>query len=130
MAQEQVELVRRVYDAWACGDFSGGDAFHPDVEFEMVDWPGRGVSHGLKEMREAWQESLGAWEDFRAEPTRYLENGDQVVVITHATARGKGSGAAVDAETATVWTIAAGKVVRLALHWNTAEALEAAGLSG
>jgi hypothetical protein len=52
------------------------------------------------------------------------------VVLTHVTARGKGSGAAVDADTATLWTIEAGKVVRLALHWNPADALEAAGLSG
>jgi len=37
--------------------------------------------------------------------------------------------AEVTAETATVWTVEASKVVRLALHWNTGEALEAAGLS-
>jgi ketosteroid isomerase-like protein len=31
-------------------------------------------------------------------------------------------------ETATVWTFNAGKVVGLALYWDTAQALEAAGL--
>jgi ketosteroid isomerase-like protein len=78
----------------------------------------------------AWQESLSAWDDFRAEPTDVMESGPHVVVFTHVTARGKGSGAAVDADTATVWTIEAGKVVRFALHWNQADALDAAGLSG
>jgi hypothetical protein len=45
-----------------------------------------------------------------------MDNGPHVVVLTHVTARGKGSGAAVNADTATVRTIEAGKVVRLALH--------------
>ena len=130
MSQENVQIVRRVYEQWARGDFSGGDAFHPEVEFEMVDWPGRDRSRGLEEMREAWQAALAAWDDFRAEPTDFIETGPYVVVLTHATARGKGSGAAVTADTATVWTIEAGRVVRLALHWNQADALEAAGLSG
>jgi ketosteroid isomerase-like protein len=129
MSEENVQLVRRVYEQWSRGDFSGGDAFHPDVEFEMVDWPGRDCSHGLEQMQEAWQASLRAWVDFRAEPMDFIENGPQVVVLTHVTARGKGSGAAVTADTATVWTIGAGKVVRLALHWNQAEAFQAAGLS-
>jgi ketosteroid isomerase-like protein len=130
MSEENVEIVRRVYEGWARGDFSEGEVFHPEVEFEMVDWPGRDRSRGLEEMREAWQTSLSAWDDFRAEPTDFMDNGPHVVVLTHVTARGKGSGAAVNADTATVWTIEAGKVVRLALHWNRAEALAAAGLSG
>ena len=130
MSEENVQIVRGVYEQWSLGDFSGGDAFDPEVEFEMVDWPGRDRSRGLEEMREAWQTSLSAWDDFRAEPTDFMDNGPHVVVLTHVTARGKGSGAAVNADTATVWTIEAGKVVRLALHWNRAEALAAAGLRG
>jgi ketosteroid isomerase-like protein len=93
MSEENVQIVRRVYEQWSRGDFSGGDAFHPEVEFEMVDWPGRDRSRGLGEMREAWLASLSAWDDFRAEPTGFLENDPHVVVLTHVTARGKGSGA-------------------------------------
>jgi ketosteroid isomerase-like protein len=129
MSQENVELVRRVYEDWSRGDFSAGDVFDPDVEFDMVDWPGQDKSRGLDEMRQAWQASLRAWDDFRAEPTDFIENGPHVVVPTHVTARGKGSGAAVTAETATVWTFESGKVVRLALHWDYAAALQALGLS-
>ncbi len=118
MSQENVEIVRRVYEEWSRGDFSAGEVFDADVEFDMVDWPGRDRSHGIQEMAEAWQESLAAWDDFRAEPTDFIEHGPHVVVPTHVTAFGKGSGAAVTAETATVWTFEAGKVVRLALHWD------------
>ena len=127
MAQENVEIVRRVYAGWALGDFSEGDVFDPEVEFEMVDWPEAGKSRGLDAMRRTWQAALGAWEDFRAEPYEFIEMGEQVVVLTRARGRGKGSGAEVSAETATVWTLDGGKIVRLALYWDSAKALQAAG---
>ena len=82
MSQENVEVVRRVYEEWSRGDFSSGDVFDPDVEFDMVDWPGQDRSRGLDEMRQAWQASLSAWKDFRAEPTEFIENGPHVVVPT------------------------------------------------
>ena len=128
MSQQNVEVVRRAYGEWSRGDFSAGEVFDADVEFDMVDWPGRDKSHGIEEMARAWQESLAAWDDFRAAPTDFIENGPHVVVPTHVTARGKGSGAAVTAETATVWTFEAGKVVRLALHWDAGAALAEVGL--
>jgi ketosteroid isomerase-like protein len=125
MAQENVEIVRRVYAGWALGDFSEGDVFDPEVEFEMVDWPEAGKSRGCDAPH--WQAALGAWEDFRAEPYEFIEMGEQVVVLTRARGRGKGSGAEVSAETATVWTLDGGKIVRLALYWDSAKALQAAG---
>ena len=48
MSQENLELVRRVYEGWARGDFSEGDVFSPDVEFEMPDWPHLAGSRGLE----------------------------------------------------------------------------------
>jgi ketosteroid isomerase-like protein len=129
MSQANVQLVRRAYADWSRGDFSAGDVFDSDVEFDMVDWPGRDSSRGIDEMARAWQESLAAWDDFRAEPTDFIESGPHVVVPTRITARGKGSGAVVAADTATVWTVKVGKVVRLALHWDAGAALEAVGLA-
>ena len=130
MSKENVEAVRRTYEEWSRGDFSAGGVFDPDVEFDMVDWPGRDRSRGIEEMARSWQESLAAWDDFRAEPTDFIETGPYVVVPTHVTARGKGSGVEVTADTATVWTFEGGKVVRLALHWDAAAGLAAVGLAG
>jgi ketosteroid isomerase-like protein len=127
MSREDLELVRRVYESWTQGDFSGGEAFHPDVEFEMVDWPESGRSRGLEAMRRTWISSLRAWDDFRAEPTEFVELGGHIVVLTHVEARGRGSAAQVSADTATLWTFEGGRVVRLALYWDAAEALEVAG---
>ena len=130
MSQENVEIVRRVYEEWSRGDFSAGEVFDADVEFDMVDWPGRDRSHGIEEMAEAWQESLAAWDDFRAEPTDFIEHSPHTSWYPRTSRPfGKGSGAAVTAETATVWTFEAGKVVRWALHWDAAAALRAVGLA-
>ena len=126
MSEENVEIVRRVYEGWARGDFSEGEAFHPEVEFELVDWPEPVTSRGVEEMQRTWRTTLSAWDDFRAEPDDFVGYGDNVLVLNSIRARGKGSGAEVSAQTATVWTLEAGKVVRLALYWDTALAREVA----
>jgi ketosteroid isomerase-like protein len=127
MSRDDLELVRCVYESWTRGDFSSGEAFHPEVEFEMVDWPESGRSRGLEAMRCTWLSSLRVWDDFRAEPVQFIELGGYIVVLTHVEARGRGSAAEVSADTATMWTFEGGRVVRLALYWDAAEALEVAG---
>jgi ketosteroid isomerase-like protein len=126
MSQANVEIVRRVYEGWSRGDFSGADAFHPEVEFELVDWPHPARSRGVEEMARTWQATLGAWDEFRAEPDDFIDFGHNVLVLNSIHGRGKGSGAEVSAQTATVWTVEVGKVVRLALYWDTDRAEEAA----
>ena len=79
-------------------------------------------------MRRAWLASLSAWDDLRAEPDEFIVSGPHVVVLTRVHARGKGSGAEVSADTATVFTLDGGKVVRLVLYWDTTKALAAVGL--
>ena len=126
MSKENVEIVRRVYEGWSHGDFSGSELFDPDVEFEMVDWPHPAKSRGVDAMRETWLTSLAAWEDFRAEPDEVIDHGDRILVLNNISGRGRGSGAHVTALTATVWTIEGGRVARLALYWDTQRAREAA----
>jgi ketosteroid isomerase-like protein len=129
MSRQNLELVRRVYHEWARCDFSEGDVFDADVEFEMPDWPHSAGSRGVEGMRDVWLGALRAWDDFRAEPLEFIDAEPHVVVLNHIHARGRGSGAEVSADTATVWTVEDGRVVRLALYWNTDLALEAAGLA-
>ena len=129
MSQENVEIVRRVYDRWAHGDFSEGDVFHPEVEFELVDWPEPVRTRGVSAMGRAWLATLGAWDDYRAVPEDFIDHGQHVVVPNHVQARGKASGVEVNADVAAVFTMEAGKVMRLTLYWDRAKALEAVGLS-
>jgi ketosteroid isomerase-like protein len=126
MSQQSVELVQRVYEGWARGDFSQIEAFHPEIDFEMVDWPHQTSARGIEAMWRTWRSTLRAWDDFRAVPIEYIDCGRNVLVINHIQGSGKESGAEVSAETATVWTIEGGRVVRLALYWDTARAREVA----
>jgi ketosteroid isomerase-like protein len=126
MSKENVEIVRRVYEGWSRGDFSQSELFDPDIEFEMVDWPHPAKSRGLEAMRESWLTTLAAWEDFRAMPDEVIDHGDNVLVLNSISGRGRGSGADVSAQTATLWTVEGGMVVRLALYWDTERARVAA----
>jgi ketosteroid isomerase-like protein len=125
---ENVEIVRRVYQGWARGDFSEGEVFDPDIEFDMVDWPEGMAARGIDEMRRAWRSVLTAWEDFRSVPEQFIAGGDHVVVINRISGRGVGSGLDVSADTASVWRLEDGRVVGLALYWDIDKALKATGL--
>jgi ketosteroid isomerase-like protein len=125
MSEENVAVVRRVYEGWSRGDFSQTELFDPDIEFEMIDWPHPAKSRGIEAMSETWLATLGAWEDFRAKPDEVIDHGDNVLVLNSISGTGRGSGADVSALTATVWTVVGGRVVRLALYWDTARAREA-----
>jgi ketosteroid isomerase-like protein len=126
MSQENVEIVRRVYEGWSRGDFSETELFDPEIEFEMVDWPHPAKSRGIDAMAETWLATLAAWKDFRAVPDEVIDHGDNVLVLNSISGRGRGSGADVTALTATVWSVEGGRVVRLALYWDTERAREAA----
>jgi ketosteroid isomerase-like protein len=126
VSKENVELVRRVYEGWARGDFSQIDAFHPEIDFEMVDWPHQTRARGIEEMWRTWRGTLTAWDDFRAVPLEYVDCGSKVLVINQIEGSGKESGAEVSAQTATVWTLEDGRVVRLALYWDTERARQVA----
>ena len=126
MSQENVELVRRVYENWARGDFSQTEEFHPEIDFEMVDWPHQTKARGIEEMWRTWRSTLSAFGHFRSVPTEYVDCGRNVLVLNRIEGSGKESGAKVSADVASVLTVDGGKVVRIALYWDAARAREEA----
>ena len=126
MSSENVEIVRRIYEDWSRGDFSNGDPYDENIDFDMVDWPAPARSRGVAAMSETWRTSLGAWQNFRSIPTEFIDCGQRVLVLNHIEARGRESGVEVSAETASVFTFENGKIVRLALHWDVDAARRAA----
>ncbi len=130
MSQENVEIIRKTYEAFAQG---GMDAvlgrLHPKVElYPAPDFPGPEVYRG-HEGFVAWLEQFGeTFEDFRIEPDEFTSVGDQVLVPVRIGGRGKGSGADVEMRRFQVWTLRDGKVVRVDAYQAKAEALEAVGL--
>jgi ketosteroid isomerase-like protein len=133
MSQENVEIVRRLYEHWARGDFAYAGFYDPEVEFARIGAEGGGVEgrwRGLEAIWAANLEWLRAFDDLRTEAERIIDLADdRVLVLSRQTARGKVSGAPIDHELGDLITLHDGKVVRCDLYWDRAEALEAAGLS-
>ncbi len=132
MSEENVEIVRRLYERWASGDLSG-DCFDPEVEFARIgaqtpDMEGRWF--GLDEMSTAIREYLRPLSDLRIEAERIIDlSGDRVLVLSRQTARGKLSGVPIEHELGELFTLRDGKIVRYETYWDRAGALEAVGLS-
>ena len=131
MSQENVEIVRRVYAAWNDGHLETWlQALDPDFELCL---PEGGLNIGTRRGREAFRQFmegfLEVWDDLRAEPERFFEAGEQVVVFVRIRGVGKGSGVEAETRPAHLVTLRAGNVARLVVFPERAKALEAVGLS-
>ena len=133
MSKENVELVRAVYEAVVRG-WDVGEAerlLDPAVEFHgTVGGLREGlVSRGLQQLRrDLHEEDLEVWEERRLEPEEFIDAGDRVVVFLHEFRRGKGSGVAIEVDTAVIFDVRDGRVVRMQGYMDRNEALQTAGL--
>ena len=85
------------------------------------------MESGIRRDRRTLAKIRDVYPDFRVEPERYIDAGDEVVVI--GTARGTGaSGVEVQWRQGYVWTVRGGMAVRFRWFNDPAEALEAVGL--
>ena len=129
MSQENIELLRKGYEAWNRGD-PAFDFMESQFELQL---PEGGINVGTIRGRESVQnffaEYLEAFESYRMEPEEFFEAQDQIVVFIHAPARGKGSGVDVVFRPAHLWTMSGGRAVRLEVIPDREKALEAVGLS-
>jgi ketosteroid isomerase-like protein len=128
MSEESVEIVRRMFERFAHGDFSGlADAAD---EFEWVstsELPDAGTYRGeaAKRWIAAWAE---AFEGFTAEATEIIDAGDKVFVAIFQRGGVAGSQTVVGGHWWIVMTLREGVVVRGEAFVERAQALEAAGL--
>ena len=134
MSQENVEVVRRDYEAFNAGDISRWlEGWHPNAEMhDLPTLPDAKVYRGHTELR-TWIESIleGA-EYFRVVPERFIDGDDFVLVPVQASAKGRGawlSGMTVEMRFVHVFEMKDGKVQCLRTYAAEDEALEAVGLS-
>ena len=133
MSQENVEIVRRVFEAVSRRDIDAALASAAD-EF-VVDWsnsigPAKGMYQGKERVREFAAAFLGAFDYVRWHPAEIVDvDESRVIVVNQARVRGRGSGVEVDAVGTQLWTISEGKARSMKLYQSKAEALEAAGQS-
>ena len=128
MPEGNVEVVRRMIDAFARGDMDESfGLMDPDIEWcpNMPDgevWRGR---DGVRSFFRSW---LGTWEDYSFEQLELVEAGDKVVSVFREGGRGKGSGLEVDTEFAGIYVVRDGLVLSWTRYPSRAAAREAAGL--
>ena len=128
MSEENVELVRRTYEAVNKGD---SDAmvlyFHPEIEFHAYPRSPGGVYHGKQAVREYIENVWEQFESVRVEVDELLDAGDQVVAVTTRHPVPK-RGQEMTSHLAEVYTIRDGLLAERRPYSTRNEALEAAGL--
>jgi ketosteroid isomerase-like protein len=131
MSQENVEVVRRVYAAFAARDWEAlGDLWHSDVEYETLG-VAPGHLRGFRTITDFFDTWAGLYGEFLVEAEEIVEAGDRVVALERHAARGvKGSQAEgmVGHSFACLFTFRDGKVSQVKEYATREEALEAAGL--
>jgi ketosteroid isomerase-like protein len=130
MSEENVEVVRQAYDAYSSGDAEVAlDHFDPDVVVDasrtQLDI---GIGHGREQVRRFVTSWVGTWDEFHEEIEEMRDLGSRVLVLSVQDGRGKGSGVEVEARWAFLYDVQGGKITRVAVYRELAEALEAAGL--
>ncbi len=137
MSEENVEIVRQVYDAVARRDTTRTLTLY-DPEFELISSPGtfadrmgqRRVYRGHDGLRAFDRELREAFETIETTCEELIEAGEQVISVSRYWARGRKSGVEIDGPVQFgVWTIRKKKIVRAVWFSTRTEALEAAGLS-
>ena len=130
MSQENVEVIRRVNDAFRAGDWAVAlQGYEEDAELDTTRMPGGGIAHGPEGVREFYIRWMVAWEQFQAERLDLIDAGDTVVLISRISGIGKGSGAEVTMRAADVFLLNDGKIARHVAYPDAAEALADLGLT-
>jgi uncharacterized protein len=130
MSQENIELMRRGYDAMQRRDIETLlSLLDPEVEMhDRPEAPDARSYRGHEGVLTALRVSLDAFADFRLEPERFHDGGEQVVVVLRMIGTGNVSGVPVEERIAHLWTIRDGRAIRLQVYSDPADALAAAGL--
>jgi|1185.fasta_scaffold566399_2 ketosteroid isomerase-like protein len=137
MSQENVEIVRRIYDLFA-GNWAGGDSWEaslpdfadPDIHIDMTRRVINPASYdGYEGIRRVREEVREVWEEWSTRAERLIDAGDSVVVIETQRGRGANSGLEVAGDRwASIWELRDGRITLFSGYHPVEEALEAVGL--
>jgi ketosteroid isomerase-like protein len=127
VSQENVEIVRLIFDAWLRGDMAT-DKLDPEITMiESSTIPGATSAYGIDAVRRYMASFANYWDEIRFEPQEYIDAGERVIVVARLVGRGKASGVDVNRVWAYVWTLRDGKALRMEGFANRDEALKAVG---
>ena len=128
MSQENVEIVRNGVEAWMSGDEPAAFASWD----EKIEWiappedPDQPVVVGNVAAAEALARWMSTWDEYRLELEELIDAGDDVIQTGRQVMTTRG--AEVSSDIFFVWTIRAGRAVRLRMFYQRDQALKAVGL--
>ena len=129
MSQENVEIVRRMWEAFLANDFQTAlSAYDPDVEWDGTNLPDGQVGRGLDAITDHLTRWSDMWESWHVEVERVIDAGrDHVVVFIRETGRSS-SGLDMDERHGELYEVRHGKIMRRQGFSDPNEALQAAEL--
>ncbi len=131
MSQENVEIIRRAWKAYADHGIEGAAEYFAEdgVIEDFPDLPDRTTYVGREGLVERNRHFIEVWGDFVIEPVEFIDAGDLVIVVWEIHGHGTASGAPVDSPGVFVYELRDGMVVRDRAFTSKSKALAALGLS-
>jgi len=112
------DVTLRSYDP-GCYEYYPGQVALPDSD---------PVYYGHDGFHKFWRQLLEAFADVRLDPEEILDLGDRVLVTTHMSGHGTGSGVSINQQLFQLVTLRRGLIVRQDDFPDRAQALESAGM--
>jgi ketosteroid isomerase-like protein len=130
MTSENLVVVQRVAEAlWRGNHEAAKGDLDADIEWRnTAKFPGPRTYSGPGGIRSFLKDQTDSFDLHGLEIEQVAEASDTVVLVVHAWGQGRASAVPVDARFAMIFALRDGKVVRIEVRGNYAEALEAVGL--
>jgi ketosteroid isomerase-like protein len=132
MSQENVEIVRRAFEAFAAGDAETLITLnHPDARWALGIAPMLGMQEirGEDAVRRFLTEQVTeGWDEFSVQPLDFQDHGELVIVPVRMNLRTRSGGLRLDDNAVYVVTVHDGKIAELREYDTEAEAVEAVRL--
>lgn len=124
MSQDNVDLIRGIYEAFAAGDIPGVvGRMSPDIvwnEAENFPYADNNPYRGPDAILGGVFARIAAeWDGFAAVPEELLDAGDTVVALGRYRGTCKATGRDVDAQMVHVWRVAGGKAAQFQQYADT-----------
>jgi ketosteroid isomerase-like protein len=131
MSQENVEVVKRIYEELNSHQAFPPELFAPDcvTDLTQVSLEDVGVLHGVHASQMALGPYFGTFDDFHVAAEVLHNDEHRVVTAIRDGGRIKGSSSEIWSHYFHAWTLRDGMVVRLSSHRDREEAFKAVGLA-
>ena len=133
MSQENITLVKGIYEAFAAGDVPAVlGAMSPDIIWNEADnFPyadGNPYIGPEAVLNGVFARCIGEWDDFSVVIEEILDAGDTVIAFGRYTGIFKATGTVQNTQMAHVWRIQDGKAVRFQQHADTLHVAQVIGV--